>query len=71
MYIASGTVVVSPGILPAKTIVAQNSEKALANPNTKPAKIPLQDNGMVIAKKVLKLPAPNPRADCSSLKSTD
>ena len=71
VYIARGIVEVSPGIFPATTIVAPNSEKERPNPNNKPAMIPFNDSGNVIYIKIFKLFAPNPRAHFSSSGSTD
>ena len=71
VYMARGIVEVSPGIFPATTIVAPNSEKARPNPNNKPAMIPFNDSGNVMDIKIFKLFAPNPRAHFSSSGSTD
>ena len=64
-----GKVWVSPIILPPTTLVAPNSLKALTNPPTIPAKIPLYAKGTVIFKKVLRAFAPKVLAANSSLKS--
>ena len=57
-YIAKGMVWVSPAILDTKVMVAPNSPKERANPNTKPANTPGRERGNVIVKKTRQGEAP-------------
>ena len=70
LYMASGIVRVSSGMLETKVIVAPNSPKLRAKAKITPLKIPGAIRGKVIVKNTLKGLAPKVLAACSNLLST-
>ena len=68
--IPSGTVCVRPGMLPATTIVAPNSDSARTDPINMPASSPRYASGIVTVIKTRHGPAPRLRAASSNRGST-
>ena len=68
---ASGTVVVFPGMFPASISVAPNSPSARAKARTRPATMPFRASGSVTSSAVRHSERPSVYAAFSSSRSTD